>query len=459
MKKNVALQDEMVKFISPLSNPMRYTLNEYGSGKLFADTFSDTLCYVNDIKCWFHYDGVAWQKSDSAAMQCANELLDYLISLSEPNLSGFIEMLSKHTGKITMIKEARYIYPVEFKDFDTNPYLLNCLNYTIDFVEHEIKQLEHSPKHFITKRANVNFDQEAKCDRWLDFVDEVMCSDLELVKYLQKALGYSLFGSTSKECFFILYGSSTRNGKGTCMETILNLMGDLGKSLDPNSLSKKGGYSNGATPEFARLDRMRFVNVSEPTKGQKLNAAFIKRLTGGDSVTARFVYQNTFEYRPQFKIFINTNHLLDIDDDTIFSSDRLKMIPFDRHFDETERDETLKETFRQPENMSGILNWLLEGYKLFLSEGLTPPEKAVEALKKYRRECDTIALFIEEALVKSAKSKVKTSELYENYIKWREGFDGDLISQKEFVNKLREKDLVSRDGADGNVVRGYKFKD
>jgi len=337
--------------------------------------------------------------------------------------------------------------------------LLNCLNCTIDLSE-EITCLEHNPDDLLTKTANAHYDPAARCDRWEKFVDEIMCEDKELSIYLQKALGYAMSGDTSTECLFIICGRKTRNGKGTCMEAVSKIMGGYGKSLSPASLAQRSGTGDRPSPEFARVVGVRLVNVSEPDKGMVLNVGLAKRLTGGDSIIARYLHRNPIEFRPQFKIYINSNHYMEIEDDTIFTSGRIKMIPFDRHFDETERDNTLKDTFKKPENASGIFNWLLDGYRLFEKEGLTPPPKAVEALTMYRKECDTVGLFMETALNKcDEKIHVKTSVLYDVYKSWSTDFDIEPKSQKDFVATLRDKGLVDRHRNDGHIIKGYKLKE
>jgi putative DNA primase/helicase len=287
-----------------------------------------------------------------------------------------------------------------------------------------------------------------------------MCEDADLVKYLKKSLGYALSGDTSLEAFFILYGPKTRNGKGTCMETMLNITGDYSNSLSPASISKRSVSSNNPTPEFARVSGVRLVNISEPDKGLKLNVALIKRLTGGDPIIARYLNENPFEYRPQFKMFVNTNHLLEIDDDTIFSSNRVKMIPFDRHFTLEQRDPGLKATLNEPKNLSGIFNWLIEGYNLFKKEGLEMPAKAKDALEKYREECDTVAVFFEDREVFEECSDndwIKTQPLYDEFLPWCKKMGVEKISQKAFVATLKGKGMVDRHRADGHIVKGYKF--
>jgi putative DNA primase/helicase len=458
------LFQKRVTFVNPQSDPERYSLDDYGLGILFSDVFSGVLRFVPEEKCWYYYKDGKWRKDNLGlvAEQCASELLEYLKSLNLEDVESqkLIELLSSYSKRQTMLKEAKRANPISLGEFDNKPHLLNCLNCTLDLTDKIPKRIEHSPEHLLTRQINADYVPNIDCKLWLKFTGEVMDGDPELCRYFQRAFGYTTVGDTSKECFFILYGSKTRNGKGTTCETIRHLMGDYGETFSAGCLSMRNPNSNYPSPELADLAGVRFVNVSEPQKGQKLNVALIKQLTGGDMVKARHLRKNTFEYRPQFKLFINTNHLLEIDDDTLFSSSRLKMIPFLRHFDENTRDESLKTTFREPKNMSGILNWLLEGYKFFREEDLEPPEKAIKALEDYRRESDTIALFIEQELDKTGDSKtwIKTGDLYKLYKLWCVKVDVDEKSQKDFVTALRNKNLVSRHNTEGHIVRGYTEK-
>ena len=101
-------------------------------------------------------------------------------------------------------------------------------------------------------------------------------------------------------------------------------------------ISEDGGFRNtnasGPSEEIARLAGIRFVNISEPEKKLTFNAALVKRLTGNDTINARYLHENSFDFKPVFKIFINTNYLPNVSDMTLFDSGRLKIIPFKRHF-------------------------------------------------------------------------------------------------------------------------------
>jgi putative DNA primase/helicase len=465
----------MGKFINPLDNLDRYSLDDKGIGNAFADSVKGESRYVADEKSWFYYDGVVWKKDHNSlhVREKAKKYLDYLRKLKKEiedrkndpsetdNEKAFIAVvkgLANCGERKTMLDEAMSVHPLNKSDFDTKMNLLNCLNFTIDLDTGEPKKQD--PEDFITKVAPVKFNPNAKYPRWADFTLEIMDNDVETAKYLQKILGYGTTGETSQECMFIFYGPTTRNGKGTLMESVMNVLGDYALNMQPDSLAKRKRYSGStATPDIARNVGVRLVSVNEPAEDMVLDAAIVKQLTGSDTITTRFLYGNSFDYRPQFKLYISTNHLPAVTDDTLFSSGRIKVILFKRHFEEDKQDRNLKNLFRIEESKSAILNWLLEGLKMYQSAGLEAPESVVAATSSYRQETDTLGLFIKEATIKNANAKTKkTSDVYKIYVKWCKDSCLTAVKLKSFVGLMRNAGYVKRDGTLGNVVFGLYIK-
>jgi putative DNA primase/helicase len=306
----------------------------------------------------------------------------------------------------------------------------------------------------ISKLAPVRYDTEATCPRWEQFIDEIMCGDLELALYLQKAIGYALTGLTEYEIFFILYGNKTRNGKTTLMETIANLLGDYTRNAQAQSLSRRSIDGSAATPDMARLKGARLVTVPEPEKGLELNIALIKQLTGGDTYTARFLNANPFEFKPEFKLFINTNHLPRTADDTVFTSGRVKIIPFNRHFDVSVQDTGLKKLFRKSKNKSAILNWAVMGWWMVRETGFDAPPTVDAAIEAHRAEADIIGTFLSEHTVTDENSRLSTSLLYSHYTMWAKDNGYRPLSSRSFVADLRRRYEVKHNGHIGNAVMG-----
>lgn len=439
---NITLEE-----MQPHTNP-RYGRDEIGVGNAFADFFKAIARYDMDRGLWYVYDGKVWRPDRDAlavaelAKLLADKLYTYALQIKDEDARkryiDRVKKLQQRRNRRTMVEDAKSVYPVQHSVFDRNNYLFNCKNGTLDMKTLEFRP--HDPSDFLTMMSGVTYNPEAACPRWKQFISEVMCNDADLASYLQRALGYALTGDTSLECMFILYGATSRNGKGTTMETFLKIMGDYGKTSNPELLATKFGLSSGSggpTEEVARLAGARFVNISEPEKKITFNAALVKRLTGNDTITARFLHENSFEFTTTFKIFINTNYLPNVADMAMFDSGRLNIIPFKRHFSESEQDKGLKAFFAEDENLSAIFNWCLEGYREFRRHRLDKPDAVKIATEEYRKDSDKFAQFAEAWLEDGVDEKglpfeVSTMAVYRVYSKWSTDYNYHPENYKNF---------------------------
>lgn len=315
----------------------------------------------------------------------------------------------------------------------------------------------------LSKICNVNYNPAADCKEWKKFLSEIMQGDMDKIKYLQKLCGISLTGNTQEETCFILYGSTTRNGKSTFCETIIHLLGDYALTMKPESLAvKQNADSRQANGDIARLAGCRFCNASEPPKRMLFDTALLKSLLGRDSITARHLHQREFSFIPKFKLVINTNYLPLITDDTVFTSGRINVISFDRHFTPEEQDKHLKDKLRNSVELSGILNWCIEGLQLYRKEGLKPPVAVQNATEAYRTDSDKIGNFIKECLTKTGKnSSVKV--IYEAYAKWCSDNGFGVENKNNFIADIKGKGLFSLTGTVNgktlkNIVKGYEIE-
>ena len=451
----------------------RYSNGDIGNGYLFADFFKDTARFVSERKCWYVYDGSAWRADmgNLRAMKKCKELAMMLFLLAAEISDTTLRDIcikravrwQNRSVRETILKDASDVYSLRMSDFDRNPYLFNCQNGTLNLRTLEFR--EHCADDLLTMISGAAYDPAARCVRWEQYIDEILSGSKEKAGYLQKALGYALTGRTQYECLFILYGATTRNGKGTAMETFLRLMGDYGRTARPETIGLKYQQnSNAPSEDIARLNGARFVNISEPDKKLTLSAALVKSLTGNDTITARFLHENSFEYRPQFKMFINTNYLPQITDLTLFSSGRIKTIPFDRHFDEAEQDKGLKDRFSRPENLSGILNWCIQGLRLLDIEGFDEPEEVKQATADYAHNSDKMALFMEECLLEESGAMCRTSSLYDAFTHWcgENGFHAE--NMRNFRSLLAGYGRIERHRPNSReekttVLMGYRIRD
>ena len=415
----------VIKKFNPHSNP-KYSTTDNGSGRLFSDIVRGQARYVASRKSWFIYDGARWtpDEGNMATMEMCKAIGDalthYAFAIQDENerkqyLKYTLRWMTRNYRK-TILDDAASVYNIGMGEFDADVNLLNCKNGTLDLKTMQFRS--HNPDDKITKIADVVYDPNARCPRFEQFLIEVMSGDADKSAFLQKALGYALSGDSQYECMFILYGATTRNGKSTLMESILRVFGDYGLTVAPETIAAKQRNSSGPSEDLARLAGRRLANISEPSRGMRLNAAQVKSMTGNDSINARFLHCNSFDFRPQFKLYINTTYLPSVDDMSLFSSNRVRVIPFDRHFEPQEQDPNLKHLFAEEEAKSAILNWLIAGWQLLQKEGLDSPAAVVEATKEYSRDSNKIALFAEEKLIEDKTGEARTAAVYERYKEW-----------------------------------------
>jgi putative DNA primase/helicase len=457
--------DYMTKLreLNAVANPA-YPLNDIGVARLFFDLHGLELRYVVEPKSWYAYDGRRWAKDEGglkamelckAFVEAYGAYMEAAVTDEDKQKAKFAAGLTSRKRREGILSDARSIAPMSLALFDRDKTLFNVQNGTYSLNDMALRP--HSPSDFITKLARVKYDETAHCERWEQFISEIMCGDEPTARFLQKALGYCLTGETPLECFFILYGDTTRNGKSTLSETVAYIFGDYARTIQPQSLSRRSPDGSAASPDIARLKGARLVNMPEPERGLELNIALIKQLTGGDTYTGRHLHENPIEFRPEFKIFINTNHLPRTADDTVFSSDRVKLIPFDRHFEPNEQDTGLKKQFRSSGCKSAILNWLIEGYRLLMAEGLGAPRRIEAAVAAYRQETDIVGAFFDEATIPQEGSRVPTGTLYKRYAAWAKDNGYRAMNSKCFMAEIRKRYEVRRDGAQGNVAVGVAF--
>ena len=414
--------------------------NDIGLGNLFAECFSDVERFCVDNQKWYVYSKGIWKidKGDILSQGNMQKLLQllhlYIKEISDTEDAEILKKYDQYVNKSSSdsilrraLNAAKNSLIIEITDFDKDPYLLNCTNGVFDLKTLKFRQA--NPEDFFTLSLDCAYLPEIlapTCDRWYSFIDEIMSHDKEKANYLQKALGYSLLGENLKECMFVAYGSKTRNGKGTLFNTIAKVMG-LGKENGYGSTIKSGlicenKYKekdyNAAEPMLADTVGVRYLTMSETKDNITLDETAIKSLTGRDPLKTRQLHSAAFVFTPQFTLWLSTNFLPRVNDDSVFKSDRIWVIPFDEHFDENSRDENLKDTFLKDTNKCTILRWLIDGYKKYVEEGLNPPECVREATRQYARINDRILSFKEDCLEDADGEQVSNGLMYAKYKSW-----------------------------------------
>lgn len=448
----------------------QFEASDKGFGRLFATVFKDRHRYNPERRDFMLYDGSRWiddtegLAARSSAKDLSDALVRYAVSVdTDGKYLKAVTPLCNIRNRNNMLQDSRDITFFTNEDLDKNDYLLNVQNGTLDLSADKPVFLEHKPEMLLSKICNVSYTPAATCPEWDKFLEQIMQGDKEKIQYLQKIAGLSLTGNTQEETCFILYGSTTRNGKSTFCETLIYLLGDYALTMKPETLAVKQNLdSRQASGDVARLAGCRFCNASEPPKRMLFDTALLKSLLGRDSITARHLHQREFSFIPKFKLVINTNYLPTITDDTVFSSGRINVISFDRHFEPHEQDRHLKDKLRYKNELSGILNWCIDGLRLYRQQGLVPPGAVQKATETYRTDSDKIGNFINECLAKTGRNS-KAKDVYDLYIKWCDDNGYGCENKGNFFSELKTKGLFSISGTvDGksarNIVKGYTIE-
>lgn len=210
-----------------------------------------------------------------------------------------------------------------------------------------------------------------------------MCNDTNMVEFLQRVCEYCLYPTNREECFFIFFGATTRNGKSTLLESIKNVLGDYSKAVSSATLSEKPTGKE-ANPEIISLIRTKLITCGEFNSEMLLNDTLLKAWIGNDTISARNLFDNNvLNFHLDGKLYANCNELPPMKNDDLLNSNRITVIPFDRHFQEHEQNKDLKRLFATPEYKVVILAWLIEGYKNYLRLGIKAnmPEKVIQVLR------------------------------------------------------------------------------
>lgn len=444
-------------------NPLRYALSKLfdnqeetkefpirsyddtGNADRFIDRYGNLYKYSYIANKFYIYDGMKWKIDDKGSIR---KLIDEMIEsikdekiihgddVTEEEAREFFQKYYKKTrgtqAKKNIMNELMHRRPATPDDFDRDDMLINVANGYIDLTSREL--YKHDINKMFSQITNTDYTEKMQPAVWLDFLNDIFAGDQEVIRYIQKALGYSLTGSTREQIMFILFGKG-RNGKSIFVEVISEILGDYSNNMQAKSLMVK--KNDNVNTDIARLSKARFVTSSEPNEGFRFDEGLIKQLTGGDKVTARFLYAEEFEYTPKFKIWVSTNHkpIIRGTDDGIWR--RLVLIPFDVQIPEEKVDKDLK--YKLLREAPAILNWMAEGAYMWMQEGLAMPEKLKEASKAYRNEMDVIEQFIEDECKRVDDGKEKANELYELYKKWANDNGNYKMSNKDFGIKMKEK--------------------
>lgn len=413
----------------------KFKLTDLGNAERIAYEYGHVIKYV-PATGWYVWNGKYWEYDDKGKLRrIVAKVIRKLGKSEDENEQKWARQCEKHNVRESAIKDLSVLVPCDRADFDRHKYLLNVDNGVIDLTSGELQP--HNRELMLTKIANVTYDKDAKCPTWLAFLEQIFLGDKELEDYMQRLIGYALTGDTSEQIMMFLVGGGG-NGKSVFIDTIKKLMGEYGKQAKSDTFIKK--RDSGANNDIARLAGSRFVSAIESEEGERLAESFVKQITGGEPVLARFLRQEYFEFVPEFKVFFTTNHKPVIGglDEGIWR--RVKLIPFDLKLPPHKKDKKLAEKLSI--EMPGILNWAIEGCLKWQKDGLQDPKKVKVATGQYKEEMDILEPFLIECCYTdkgNEEVKIEAKELYDEYTRFCYSSGERTLGNRSFYRMLETK--------------------
>lgn len=434
-----AEQDKLIKLNSvdktddELKQLAHFEFSDTGNAERLMHLFGGDLKYVTAMDKWLVWDNTRWRPCESkhnvelfnrvsVTMRLTSLQYDRVYGESmdkeaEAKKKAFLSFCKRSENQNSIsnaIKRAAAFRRVDIGKLDSNPWLLNCENGTIDLKTGDL--LPHDRGDLITQICSTSYDRNARSELWEQTVNQIM-PDKATRDFMQRYIGYCLTGLTREEKFMFLYGEGG-GGKGTFIETIGKILGSYADTIPIDILlaARNDGNGSSPTPEIAKLVGKRLALASESGQGRRFNDAKIKWLTGSDALTARFLHQNPFTFTPKFKIVMASNFMpavTNVKDKGI--KRRLLIVPFSAKLDGV-RDVTLKERLLLPQERPGILKWCVQGCLHYQQVGLgTPPIGIRKMMEDYYIQNDVVGEFIDECCETGDGLRVKSRDLYKEF--------------------------------------------
>jgi putative DNA primase/helicase len=428
-------------------SPKRRTFNltDGGNAKLFAHTFQGEARYNHREHGWIVWSEGRWKKDEEGRIWQmakdvariryleASRIKDDFIRRRAIGVALRIESLWRLKAMIELAKSEPPLAD-DGLSWDNDPYLLGVANGVVDLRTFELRKDKREDH--VTLHTTVPFDITAKCPRWEQFLREIFNRDQEVIGYIHRLIGYTLTGLNREQYFHVLFGEG-QNGKSLFLNIIKHIFGPYSFTL-PFSAFEKTGSTN--SHDLAATAGKRLISALEVDERATLNEARIKSMTGGDELAGRFLYRNTFNFKPTAKLFLVWNRRPAIQDESHALWRRIRLIPFTQRFEGRNEDKVLEETLKA--ESPGILTWAIDGFHYWLDEGLGECPRAITlATKSYRDASDYIGQFLDECCEFAPTATVPTTELRAAYCQWCLDNDYPESHPRQFNERLATRGL------------------
>lgn len=439
-----------------------YNLTDLGNSERFIKQHGQNVRFVPALGIYLIWNGTHWVKDESLEIErLAKQTIKSIYSEAGEATGKDSQEIAKWAirsesrDRLTaMLAHARSELVISHEALDKRPDLLPCTNGTIDLKTGALIPSERA--HLMTKCLPFAYDPTATCSLWEKSINHWMGGDQEMIGFIQRAIGYSATGYTTEQCLFFTYGNGS-NGKSVLVETVKAALGDFAQKAPTSMIMSKPTGNEGIPNDIARLPGARFAVTAELEKGQRLAESRVKDLTGGDTLTARFMRGEFFEFEPTHKLWIYGNHkpVIRGSDDGIWR--RIRLVPFEVKIDEKDKDYTLKEKLHK--ELAGILAWIVRGCLEWQKQGLKPPDKVTAATDEYRSEMDTLGAFFDEFCEIKPKFKISLKEIYHAYEEWCDDSNEHPMTSAKFSTALTERGFKSEPGTANKTLKiGLKLR-
>jgi putative DNA primase/helicase len=439
-------------------NSREFPKTDLGNAERLVADHGDKIRYCPGLKKWLIWDEKRWAADDIGAIfilakQSVRLMQRDALDLDDDKRRALVAhgLRSESDGRINAMVSLAETEPgvaVRLNDLDAGSMLLNTLSGTLDLQSGELRA--HRREDLVTKIAPVEYDPNAVCPTWLKFLEDVTAGNPELSGYLQRAVGYALTGLIDEHALFLCFGTGA-NGKTTFLEAIRNCVGEYAQVADFSSFTASRS-SGGPRNDLAKLQGARFVTATESEDGKRMAEGFVKQVTGGDRVTARFLYSEHFEFKPQFKVWLATNHKPSVrgTDEGIWR--RIRLIPFTVRIPDGKRDRKLPDKLLV--EAPGILRWAVQGLTAYQSSGLLEPSAVTTATTEYRNEQNVLEHFLEARCAVEEGLKVQARELFVAYKEWSSETEEWTMNERKFSQSLTEHGFTKTKLAHGAIWKG-----
>jgi putative DNA primase/helicase len=424
--------------------------NDYGNAQRLIDAYGCDLRYCSPMKKWLIWDGCRYRIDEKDEIRRLTQ--EVMLGFARQAVESGNDATARFAGKClnsqrlsSAIREAQPLLAVSPQELDSDPYLLNFRNGTLDLRTLEL--FPHSRTQLITKLVHYRFNQDALCPQYFVFMQRILDS---LVPYVQKAAGYSVTGATSEKVAFVCHGP-TNSGKTTFLELMRRLFEDYSTLILVDSLMSREQEDNNSRADLADLRGARFVMTSETEEGQRLKEGKLKRLTQGQGlIKAVRKYENPIQFPETHKLWMDTNHkpLIRGTDDSIWN--RLVIIPFEHPLSAVEVDDEMPQKLLQ--EAEGIISWVVRGTHQWRQERLGRIAPVDAARHRWRSEMDRLAAFRRACCVASPTVQSTARPLYVAYRHWAEEAGERALSETAFGLRLSELGFEKGEDGRGRVL-------